>query len=100
MLRATPSGDGKKRVNRRVTHRLDALDFENLLCLNQQNYGSGGDDLPDLSRAEILKIVDTGLRDRPDARHWWTDDVDDDAARDALRTWAEELVRRRFPEFH
>lgn len=100
-LKTTVSLDGKKRVNRRITHRLDALDFENFLCLRYTEHDLENDgDLPDLSRSKILEIVDHELTNRPDARYWWTDHVEDDDFRVTPREWATELIRRRFPEFY
>lgn len=101
MLKPTMSRDGQKRINRRVTYRLGPEDFENILCLKYREHDVDEDGpLPDLPKQKILELVDECLRFNADARHWWTDDVDEDYLRDALRKWASDLVRRKFPEFY
>lgn len=98
-LRVTKSLDGVMRVNRRVTHRIGAQDIEGLLCYQaKDDPDSDIEDLPDLTKTQILKIVDEGLLRNAEARHWWWNELDDDDT-EALRKWASDLVRRRFPEF-
>jgi hypothetical protein len=87
--------DGVKRVNIQVTHRVGGLDFINALCLEYQS--DEPDELPDLTRAQIEEKVRKVLTQRPDGRHWWTDELEESDV-EALREWADELVRRRFPE--
>ncbi|MFE0472698.1 hypothetical protein ACFW2V_13885 [Streptomyces sp. NPDC058947] len=101
MLKPTESRDGRKRINRRVTFRLGPEDFESILCLKYREHDLDDDGpLPELPKQKILELVDDCLRYKADDRHWWTDDVDDDDFRDALREWASDLVRRKFPEFY
>jgi hypothetical protein len=95
------SQDGRKWINRRITFRLCGGDFANVLCLVYREHDLEEDGpLPDLSKAKILELVDDVLLERADKRNWWSDDVDDDDFRDALWEWADELIRRRFPEFY
>jgi hypothetical protein len=97
MLKPTMSQDGKKRIDRRVTFRLGPEDFESVLCLKYREHDLDDDGpLPELPKKKILEC----LGYRADDRHWWTDHVDDDDFRDALREWASDLVRRKFPEFY
>lgn len=98
-LKVTASLDGVMRASRRVTHRIDAQDIENLLCCQMKDDPDADiEALPDLTKAQILKIVDEGLLRNADARHWWWNGLDDDDT-EALRKWASNLVRHRFPEF-
>lgn len=101
MLKPTLSGDGKKRIDRRVTFRLGPEDFESVLCLKYRDHDLDDDGpLPELPKKKILELVDKCLGYRADDRHWWSDDVDDEDFRDALRQWAGDLVRRKLPEFY
>lgn len=83
------------RVNIQVTHRVSGDDFINALCLEHQS--DDEDELPDLTRAQIEEKVRKVLLERPDDRNWWGDDLEEDDIT-MLRKWADELVRRRFPE--
>lgn len=100
-LRVTRSLDGRMRVDRRVTFRLDGDDFANALCLTYRERDLEDDGpLPELSRAKILELVDKVLLKNADRRNWWSDGVDDDEFEAALWKWADDLVRRKFPEFY
>lgn len=95
------SVDGRKRTNIRVTHRLSGDDFANVLCLRHVEDGCDGEEeLPAYSRDTILDMVRGQLADKADARNWWRDDVEEDAWGDELWKWADDLVRRRFPELY
>lgn len=94
-MKVTVSMDGVKRVNMQVTHRVNAEDFVMALCLEHQS--DDADELPDLTRAQIESKVREVLTARPDARFWWTDELEEEDV-SMLKDWAEELVRRRFPE--
>lgn len=99
-MKFTVSKDGKRRVDLRITHRLADYDFVNILCLKYAEHDPEDDgELPDLSRTEILSIVRGQLTEKPDARNWWRDDVEEEDWADELRTWFHELVKLRFPEF-
>lgn len=104
MLNATSSKDNVKRVSRRVTFRLSGDDFANTLCLRYVEHDLEDDGpLPELSRARILELVDEVLRTNADKPNWWQDnvnDTDDDEFVAALWKWADDLVRRKFPEFY
>lgn len=96
-LNTTMSKDDRKRVDLRVTHRLDADDFALALCYSRQS--DDLDELPDLSAKEILAEVRTILRYH--GREFvigWSDDLEPEEA-NTIRNWATLLVRRRFPEF-
>ncbi len=97
-MKATMSKDGIKRVNLRVTHRLSADDFANMLCLEHENHELG-DDLPQYTRPLILDMVRHQLTFNPDGRNWWRDNPDEDCA-DELWAWASDLIRNRFPELY
>lgn len=94
------SKDGLKRTDFRVTHRVGGSDFVNILCLVHREHDTEDDGpLPDLSCSAILKGIRAQMANNADASNWWQDDVDDDWVEE-LTEWAEELVRRRFPEFY
>lgn len=94
------SHDGRKRVDVRITHRLDGGDFANILCLrHREDDEDGVEALPDYSRATIVDIVRAQLTKNADAPNWWQDDLDDTPWIGELWVWAMALVARRFPEF-
>lgn len=97
MIKAVPYTSGRRCAEVRITHRITGLDIVNALCLH---YSQEDDKpLPDLSASTIEKILRTVLKEKPDDRHWWQDELEDDWC-DELTKWAEELVRRRFPSFY
>ena len=99
-MRATMSGDGNKRFDLRITHRIGALDLSNILCFKHQGDDREGiEALPDYSRAAILDIVRGQLSLNADAPNWWQDRIEDDWVDDVWK-WADDLVRRRFPELY
>lgn len=100
-MRVTSSIDGVKRVNLQVTHRLAGYDFANALCLVYREHDLEDDGpLPDLPRGAILKILRKVLEEKPDARNWWRDDVDDSGFASELWAWADKLIRGKFPEMY
>lgn len=100
-MRITPSKHGVKRVNLQVTHRMAGYDFANALCLKFQEHDLEDDGpLPGLSRDAVLKIVRRVLEERPDARNWWRDHVEDDDFADELWAWADKMIREKFPEMY
>lgn len=94
-MKPTRSVDGVMRVNIQITHRVDGDDFINVLCLEHQS--DDEDELPDLTRAQIEEKIRKVLAQRPDSRHWWGDELNEEGI-GMPRRWADELVRRRFPE--
>lgn len=94
------TGSGRKFFKLRITHHVSAETITNILCYKHCGDDTDGiDALPEHSRAAIIKIAREQLSTDADAPNWWTDDIERDWV-DELRPWAENLVRRRFPELH
>lgn len=89
---------GRKFFKLRITHHVHAELIARILCYKHREDDEGGvETLPDYSRAAIMRTVREQLAMNADAPNWWTDDIDEDWI-DQVREWADDLVRRRFPD--